>query len=322
MVIILAAVVPSLLYLLFLWKMDRYDKEPFWLLLLNFLWGATGSIILITIPTIILESVYNTRTSQSEFITSVIMAPLFEETGKGIFLLFTVTRRKFDNLTDGIVYGGAIGLGFGMTENFLYFLSSPPEALWGTIFWRTFCSIIVHCVATGTFGAALGFAKYRSVYWKILLPPAGLLYGMLTHAFWNYSVITEGYLLLGILSFLLSVVIFLFMFFGSIRNESRIIYEELLEESGDGILPEEHVFILSNRIRDSKGWIAEHLRKDYLKHATTLAFRKAQLKKTTGINRMSYEADILFHREKIKEILKAAYPLKYNDAGDVVSIQT
>ncbi len=319
--ILLAAVVPSLLYLLFLWKMDRYDKEPLGLLIINFLWGATGSIILITVPALIFESVYNTDISDSEFISSVVMAPLIEETGKGLFLLFTVTRRKFDNLTDGIVYGGAIGLGFGMTENFLYYISSPPEALWGTIFWRTFCSIIVHCVATGTFGAALGFSKYRSVQWKLLLPPLGLLYGILTHALWNFSVITEGYIFIGLLSFMLSVVIFLFMFFGSLRNESRIIYEELLEESGNGLLPEEHVIILSNRIRDSSGWIAEQLRKDYLKHATALAFRKAQVKKTSGINRMSYEADILFHREKVKEILKAAYPETYSEKGEAAGIQ-
>jgi len=54
---------------------------------------------------------------------AVLVAPLVEETTKGIYLFKTAKGFEIDNITDGLVYGGAIGLGFGMTENFFYFLS-------------------------------------------------------------------------------------------------------------------------------------------------------------------------------------------------------
>ena len=56
-------------------------------------------------------------------VDTIYIAPFVEESTKGIFLLILATSKKFDNVTDGLVYGGAIGLGFGMTENLLYFLS-------------------------------------------------------------------------------------------------------------------------------------------------------------------------------------------------------
>ena len=41
-----AAFVPMFVYLLLIWWMDRNEREPFWILLVNFIWGATGAIFL------------------------------------------------------------------------------------------------------------------------------------------------------------------------------------------------------------------------------------------------------------------------------------
>ena len=49
------------------------------------------------------------------------LAPLIEEPTKAIILFAIVRSRHFDNTTDGFVYGAAAGLGFAMTENFMYF---------------------------------------------------------------------------------------------------------------------------------------------------------------------------------------------------------
>ena len=120
----LAAVIPMFAYLLIIWKLDRYDKEPFKLVLQNYFWGAFGAIIFSIIGSVFLSyifSLFTTNQKEIDHFGTIVAAPIVEEFMKGVFLLMIVSYRKFDNLTDGIVYGGAIGLGFGMTENIMYF---------------------------------------------------------------------------------------------------------------------------------------------------------------------------------------------------------
>src|ERR1044072_795949 len=123
------SVVPMLFYLVIIWLMDRYEREPFWLVSINFLWGATGAIIFGIIGSIIMgigvtQFIYQFY-NQSDAGTlnnlagAVVVAPMVEESTKGIFLLIISLSRNFDGPVDGAVYGGAVGLGFGMTENFL-----------------------------------------------------------------------------------------------------------------------------------------------------------------------------------------------------------
>ena len=115
-----------LLYLVLIWKFDRYDREPFKLVFTNYLWGALGAIVLAILGSFLLTSIasiFIKEDLQLSRFGAIVVAPVVEEITKGMFLLITIANRKFDNITDGIVYGGAIGLGFGMTENFLYFIT-------------------------------------------------------------------------------------------------------------------------------------------------------------------------------------------------------
>lgn len=151
------SVVPILFYLILIWLMDRYEREPFWLLSLNFVWGATGAIIFGIIGSMIMgigvsEFIYEfANKTDAETLNNiagtVVVAPLVEESTKGIFLLIVALSRNFDGPVDGAVYGGAIGLGFGMTENFLYFLSYPTsyESLIFLVIIRTLFSAVLHC---------------------------------------------------------------------------------------------------------------------------------------------------------------------------------
>ena len=40
LVALLGALIPTCVYVLFVWGLDRYEKEPLWLLALSFAWGA------------------------------------------------------------------------------------------------------------------------------------------------------------------------------------------------------------------------------------------------------------------------------------------
>lgn len=305
----LAAVIPMSFYLFLIWRFDKYDREPFKLVLANYLWGALGAIIFAVIGSFLLSSfatLFLKDGIDMGFFSAVIVAPVVEETTKGFFLLITVANRKFDNITDGIVYGGAIGLGFGMTENFLYFI------LYGTtisdwiaiVIVRTLFSAVMHCVATATFGAFLGSAKFKSKFFKVTFPIIGLTLAMLIHSAWNFSVSFQSTAPLGFLFLFITILIFLLVFTLSIQNEKKIILNELMDEASAGIIPLNHLNILSSSLRDKRGWVNEKIRKTYIKAATTLAFRKLQSRNSKGISKVYYENDVNNYRVFIRDLLK------------------
>jgi RsiW-degrading membrane proteinase PrsW (M82 family) len=304
----LAAIIPMVTYLIFIWKFDRYDREPFKLVLQNYLWGSVGAIVLAVLGSFVISailSLFITGEEKLNLLGSIITAPVVEEITKGLFLFITIRNKKFDNVTDGIVYGGAIGLGFGMTENFLYFISFGSDITnWITIvFVRTLFSAVMHCVATATFGAFLGYAKFKGMSNKIIFPTAGLSIAILIHFSWNYSVSFQSTALLGFLFMSVTIVIFITIFSAAVFSEKRMIFNELLSEVEAGIIPSSHLQHLCSASRNSKGWIDENIRNDYLRASTILAFRKNQLKNSQGESRKFYEDEINNYREFIKNLI-------------------
>ncbi len=134
----------------------------------------------------------------------MISAPIVEELAKGLALVgaFLVSqwagRRfglfEFDGVTDGIVYGAAVGIGFAFTEDLYYFFrelqltSNLGNALHVYIDRRDFFgpAMLRHAIWTATFGAGLGMATWsRSRAKQILFPVLGLALAMAMHAIKN-----------------------------------------------------------------------------------------------------------------------------------------
>jgi protease PrsW len=304
----LAAFIPMVLYMLLIWWYDRYDREPLGLVIKNFLWGAIGAVILAIIwsglLSFMISFVIPDELSRSR-VETIIIAPFVEEITKGIFLLITVFSRKFDNITDGIVYGGAIGLGFGMTENFFYFVGfGDTFQNWiSIVIIRSLFSAVMHCVCTATFGAFIGYAKFKSIYYKLTFPFIGLGLAMFIHAAWNFSVSFNSTAILGFIFLFFTIIIFISFFSISVLQEKKVIYRELLEEVDSGLIPVDHITILNSGKRNKAGWVNEPVRKRYVKAATRLAFRKMQLKNSFGRNRIFYETEVNSYRTEIYNLL-------------------
>jgi len=308
------SVVPMLFYLVLIWWMDRYEREPFWLVSLNFIWGATGAIIFAIIGSIIMglgisEFIYQFA-NESDAGTlqalsgAVIVAPVVEECTKGVFLLMIAMSRHFDGPVDGAVYGGAVGLGFGMTENFLYFMSFPQDytSLFILIVIRTLFSAVLHCCTQAVFGASIGFAKFRPFIFKLFIIPAGLLIAMFMHFMWNLTVSFNSTALIGFALMIMTIIVIFTVFQIAVYNEGKIILKELTDEARTtGYIPTEHLSFLpytSKRIKG--GWLSSKInQKDYVKSAIKLAIRKNQLKSVKGNSRRPYEQDIEMLRRKI-----------------------
>ena len=316
----IAAVVPMLIYLTIIWRFDRYDREPLALLLKNYLWGAIGAIVLAIIGSGIISGFFSFFIHSEEVLHNTetfFVAPFVEEITKGLFLFITVKNIKFDNMTDGIVYGGAIGLGFGMTENFLYFIAyGNTISEWlSIVVIRTLFSGVMHCVSTATFGAFLGYAKFKSSTVKVFLTIAGLGIAMFIHFAWNISVSFESTAFLGFLFMACTVVIFIAVYSLSVMGERKIIYNELKDEVKNGLLPESHLNILNSSLRNRMGWIDESIRKLYVSAATTLAFRKVQFRNSSGMSKEYYKSDVEYYRQFIMNLLSPKTNLNQGTAN-------
>lgn len=304
------AVVTMVTYLAIIWWMDRYDREPIGLLLLNFLWGGLGAIVLALTYSVIFQAGINALFRNAmpvEISGAIITAPIVEETTKGIFLFFTALDRRFDNVTDGAVYGAAIGLGFGMTENFFYFLSAASVDEWIVlVIVRTLFSAVMHCMATGTFGAFVGFGKFKPPRTKVPMIVAGLLIAMFMHFFWNASVSFGPTAVIGISFIMLGGIVTVVLFQVSLSLENRMIQRELSEEVESGIIPAEHLEYLPFTSRRKRpGWCPSHVdSRRYVRLATELAFRKDQRRRCSPEDQESYLAEIDAIRKRVVVLLQ------------------
>jgi RsiW-degrading membrane proteinase PrsW (M82 family) len=302
---LVAAVVPMFVYLLIIWFLDRYEREPFWFVLLNFFWGATGAVMLGIIGSIIFQLPLNeilravADDNPNELINlsgAVITAPLVEEFTKGLFILVVSLSKRFDGGVDGAVLGGAIGLGFGMTENFMYFLTygTTPVTWLTLVLIRTLFSAVMHCMATATFGAFIGCAKFKPFILKVILVPIGFFLAVFLHFAWNLTVSFEDTTLFGFL-FLIMYMFTLFAIFQiSVYFEGKTIFRELQDEANLGLIPSDHLNYIPYVSRRFKyGWCPAGVdQKNYVKKATILAIRKNQYKNSTGSQQIGYKRDI------------------------------
>lgn len=136
--------------ILFLWYLDRREREPFWLFVGALLWGAvvahglnlivdTAGITFLTTDVLGLspfeleglapdELFSQLDLGQNLFpaLTGLILATFqgawVEEVTKGIALLLLawLMRSEFNGVRDGIIYGGLVGLGFNLTATAIY----------------------------------------------------------------------------------------------------------------------------------------------------------------------------------------------------------
>lgn len=281
-----AAVLPVTVYLVWLRKADKYDKEPLRLYLKNFAWGSLGAVFFTLLGSALVSTVI-ARFLPGQAITdladTVFVAPVVEELMKGVFLFFMISKKDFDNLTDGLVYGGAIGLGFGMTENFLYFLGATSGGEWlFLVVFRTLFSCVMHFISTAVFGAFLGISKFRSPSVKLLLAGAGYLIAVLIHFTWNSAVVVEESVWLGPLFMIGAIFLFRGLFRYSISQEYGVIKRELHEEAAMGYFPA-HLIPLVLLEKPASEFALDAKTANLIKQkGVKLAFRKEQLLHSSG----------------------------------------
>lgn len=309
------AAAPIIAYVAIFWWLDRYEQEPVWLVGLVFLWGAIAA------PTIAigLETLaYGADNAPSAVTMLAVVAPLVEEPAKAAVLLILVLSLHFDNPTDGVVYGAAAGLGFAMTENYLYFKLAYEydglDAMVQLVFLRSATSALMHCCATALFGYVLGLFRHRAGVRKWLLGPVvALLPAVLIHTAFNGGLVssrlqqTGGNLTWVFVMVPIMCVIVAFLTQLSVRREHQILRVELADEVDSGLIPEAHAEIIPFvRKRWRRNWLVPSVnRQKYLRAVTLLAFRKHQAR-ITDADHAKLDRDIERLRERITALLSVA----------------
>jgi len=180
---------------LLLW-LDRNEKEPWWLIITAFMWGAVVS----TSISGIFNSFFGGFASEvvanpmlADQLTASISAPFIEELTKGIavFFIFLLFKKEFDNVLDGILYGALVGLGFAWFENISYYVNAAASggmADMVALAWArgVLSGIGSHATFTGLTGCAFGLVRVmRTGFLRWLLVPLFWGGAMFAHFMWN-----------------------------------------------------------------------------------------------------------------------------------------
>ena len=182
--LLLLAVTPIFIVILYIYYKDKYEKEPRRLLLYNFLLGAIVSIIITMIMyygfNIILPLPDRTSVLQ-QFIRAFFVVGFTEEFSKYIIVKFySQAKADFNEPFDGIVYAVMVSMGFAATENIMYVLQGGYYV--GIL--RAFTAVPAHA----TFGILMGYFVGKAKFSKnrVVLNITGLLLAILFHGAYDF----------------------------------------------------------------------------------------------------------------------------------------
>jgi RsiW-degrading membrane proteinase PrsW (M82 family) len=253
-----------------LWWLDRYEKEPLWLLSIAFFWGAVPTIALSLLVQILVDPPLAAALGHSilyPLANLSLVAPLTEETFKALLLLvlFVYYRQEFDGVMDGILYGALIGFGFSVVENVFYLMGSLTQgggwSEWGmTLALRVGLYNLNHSVFTACVGIGFGLARTsRKTRQKWLYPMLGWVVAVTLHAIHNAGTVfaeVSGGIALMLLTAVdwVGVLAVLVLIFVTTRQE-RLWFGELASEIARGtITPDEYQLASTYRLRFARGW--------------------------------------------------------------------
>jgi RsiW-degrading membrane proteinase PrsW (M82 family) len=265
--------IPALVINMLVSFIDRYEREPWFLRLAAFLWGAIIAIP----PALFIEtrviSLMQPIWGQNDLLFSIfkgLNAGITEESvkGLGLLLLFVVLRDEFDNVTDGIVYGALIGAGFAMVENFVYFALYSRGFLAFLIVGRVVLGWLSHSTFTICFGAALGYMRHTRVRWRqILIPLLGYLVAVGLHSVFDFVDFYANAIVLNdptlITVSMIAIICdyippfiaqigLLYILVKSLAHEAAVIREFLAFEVSNGVVRVDEYALLQNSFQRTK----------------------------------------------------------------------
>ena len=197
------AVIPGLAIAYWIYRMDKFEKEPPLHLVLCFVAG-----MLITIPAMFLEeqgAKLGWEESDGLFwiaMFAILIVALSEEIVKFLVLiLYPYGQKFFNEPMDGIIYAVMISMGFATVENVLYADRFGLE----TTITRAFTAVPAHAVFAIISGYFVGLSKFNPEQ-KIKYLLLAFASPVLIHGTYNFFILQNKYeWMMGLAIFVLGV---------------------------------------------------------------------------------------------------------------------
>jgi RsiW-degrading membrane proteinase PrsW (M82 family) len=182
--LLISAIAPVFIIIIYIYIKDKYEKEPKRLLLLSFISGAIVSILISTLLYFGFEFVLplnNHYSIQEQFIKAFFVVGLSEEFSKYIIVRYVSQPRKaFNEPFDGIIYAVMVSMGFAATENLMYVMQGGIEVA----ILRAFTAVPAHAAFAIIMGYFMGKAKFSNN--KVLLNFTGLFLAIIFHGAYDF----------------------------------------------------------------------------------------------------------------------------------------
>lgn len=305
---LLLALVPSLVYLFVLNLIDRYEKEP-WTILIACL--VAGAIVAPAFSIGAFQAIGRAPALPPAFApgrSPDALTGIVEAVAVGLVLVAITrsVRQEFDDVLDGVIYGAAVGAGFGAAESFLYALGGTTQLSPLTTA-QLLAAGLNHAFYGAAVGAVLGWARDLAPWPRWTATVLGIGSAAWLQAFHDtlplilarvvgrpdaaagsaVRLLADAVNWLGILAMVAIVVL-------AWRREARILRAELRAEVDAGVVPVADYATLTSfggRIRRQAALLrlgglspVLRLRRRYAAEGE-LAFHKWHLRRRTAANR-------------------------------------
>lgn len=184
MSLLLLAIAPAMMIILYIYFKDKFEKEPVRFLFKNFLMGAIVSVVITLILSAVANYIYpltDTTSIYQQFINAFFLVGLVEEFSKYIIVKYYAQKNsEFNEPFDGIVYAVMVSMGFAALENILYVFEHGAA----TGILRAFTAVPAHATFGILMGYFMGLAKFSKN--KQLLNFTGLVVATFFHGSYDF----------------------------------------------------------------------------------------------------------------------------------------
>jgi RsiW-degrading membrane proteinase PrsW (M82 family) len=182
--LLISALAPVFVIIMYIYIKDKYEKESKRILAYTFVLGAVVSIVITTVLYNFFDLFLPTPDDFSvwqQFIKAFFVVALIEEFSKYVIVrYYNQPRRGFNEPFDGIVYAVMVSMGFAAVENIFYVMEGGLEVA----LIRAFTAIPAHATFAVLMGYYMGKAKFskNKMKWNLI----GLSLAVLFHGTYDF----------------------------------------------------------------------------------------------------------------------------------------
>jgi len=184
--LMILAVMPGFLLMVYFYKRDKHEPEPQEKVQKVLGWGAAVSLLAIVIE-LPLQYLFNQLVPEQSwagiFLSAFVVAATVEEFCKyGVMRKCIYDDPEFNEPYDGVVYCVAASLGFAIAENVLYVLGGGL----GVAILRAFLAVPAHALFGVFMGYFLGRSKFVEPEHRFKFHVYGLSFAIVTHGLYDF----------------------------------------------------------------------------------------------------------------------------------------